>query len=207
MESDENAPGSAVYQLRVVLHGISPLIWRRLVVPGATTLADLHEILQAAFGWEDTHLHRFTVHGVDYGSTGVVSHTAAVSLAGFALRAGERFTYEYDLFAVWLHDLRVEAVLAAEPSQVYPRCTGGRRDAPPEGAGGPWAFMEAEQRRVPALVRTARIMGYLLDTGPEAHLSDYRDEVEELAELYPLICSWPEPFDRRAVNRRLVALD
>jgi len=45
-----------VYQLRVVLRGISPLIWRRLLVRSDSTVADLHSTLQTAFGWSDDHL-------------------------------------------------------------------------------------------------------------------------------------------------------
>ena len=33
-----------VYQLRVVIAGISPLIWRRLLVPAQTTIAELHTV-------------------------------------------------------------------------------------------------------------------------------------------------------------------
>jgi len=58
--------GEQVYCLRVVVAGISPLIWRQLDVAGPTTLAELHRILQAAFGWSGEHLHCFTVRGVDY---------------------------------------------------------------------------------------------------------------------------------------------
>ncbi len=57
-----------VYRLRVILSGISPMIWRQLEVPATLTLADLHEVLQTAFGWSGERLHRFTVHGRDYGS-------------------------------------------------------------------------------------------------------------------------------------------
>jgi Plasmid pRiA4b ORF-3-like protein len=35
------------------------LIWWRLLVPGQTTIAQLHTILQTAFGWDGEHLHRF----------------------------------------------------------------------------------------------------------------------------------------------------
>ncbi len=35
-----------VYQLRVVLAGISPIVWRRLLVPAETSVADLHAIMQ-----------------------------------------------------------------------------------------------------------------------------------------------------------------
>jgi hypothetical protein len=37
-----------VYQLRVVLAGISQMVWRRLMVPAETSIAGPHEILQTA---------------------------------------------------------------------------------------------------------------------------------------------------------------
>ena len=43
--------GQEVLQLRAVLRSISPLIWRRLLVRGDTSVARLHQILQIAFGW------------------------------------------------------------------------------------------------------------------------------------------------------------
>ena len=61
------APLPSVYRLRVVVRGVSPLIWRRLLVPADTTIAGLHAVLQVAFGWTGTHLHRFVVQGREYG--------------------------------------------------------------------------------------------------------------------------------------------
>jgi hypothetical protein len=40
----------AIYQLRVVLCGVSPLVWRRLLVVSTTSIAELHEILPARSG-------------------------------------------------------------------------------------------------------------------------------------------------------------
>jgi hypothetical protein len=40
-----------IYRLKVVLLGISPMIWRRLLVSGECTITDLHYILQIAMGW------------------------------------------------------------------------------------------------------------------------------------------------------------
>jgi hypothetical protein len=37
-----------ILQLRAVLRGISPVIWRRLLVSSDTSIAQLHEVLQAA---------------------------------------------------------------------------------------------------------------------------------------------------------------
>ena len=51
----------AIYQLRVVPCGVSPLVWRRLLVASETSLVELHEILQIAFDWSGQHLHRFLI--------------------------------------------------------------------------------------------------------------------------------------------------
>ena len=58
----------SVYQLRIVLRGISPLIWRRVLVLSETTLAHLHTLLQILFAWSDEHLHSFHIYGKEYGS-------------------------------------------------------------------------------------------------------------------------------------------
>lgn len=58
---------TVIYQLKVLLLGVSPMIWRRLLVCGDTTIADLHFIVQITMGWSDIHLHRFNIHGKDYG--------------------------------------------------------------------------------------------------------------------------------------------
>jgi hypothetical protein len=107
------------YQLRVVLRGVSPLVWRRLLVRAGSSVAELHEVLQVAFGWDGDYLHRFVIHGCEYGisyagSEGFRDDARVVPLARFGFRVGERFTYEYDFFAAWVHDIRVEAIRAAE---------------------------------------------------------------------------------------------
>ncbi len=127
METDREP---VIYQLRIVLEGISPLIWRRLIVPGDYSIADLHFILQIAFDWDDWNLHRFFIHGKDYG----VYHPGGMSfsddphqvkLADFKFRKGEKFLYEYDYFNGWKHLLRIEDILSVNPQKTYPLCTGG----------------------------------------------------------------------------------
>jgi hypothetical protein len=34
-------------------------MWRQLEIRGSLALDQVHQVLQAAFGWEDAHLHRF----------------------------------------------------------------------------------------------------------------------------------------------------
>ena len=94
-------PDPVIYQLKVVLQGISPMIWRRLLVCGDNTIADLHYINQIAMGWSDDHLHQFRIHGKRYGiyRTGGISFSDdpnTVRLKDLGLRIKERFFYEYD---------------------------------------------------------------------------------------------------------------
>jgi Plasmid pRiA4b ORF-3-like protein len=50
-----------IYQIKITLLGTKPPIWRRLLVPADLTLAQLHNVLQIAIGWEDGHMHEFRV--------------------------------------------------------------------------------------------------------------------------------------------------
>jgi Plasmid pRiA4b ORF-3-like protein len=108
-------PPGSIYRLRVVLAGISPMIWRQVEVPDSITIAGLHEVLQVAFGWSGEHLHRFTVHGKEYGicyEGGMIfdDDPYQVRLVDLGLRERERFAYAYGFFAnleCWRHDLRI----------------------------------------------------------------------------------------------------
>jgi len=82
------------YQLHIWIRQISPMIGRRLLVRSDSTLADLHAVIQIAFGWTDTHLHRFRIHGRDYGVSRIggptFAHDAhAVRLDSFQFRRNE----------------------------------------------------------------------------------------------------------------------
>ncbi len=57
----EAAAAPAIYQVKITLSEIAPAIWRRLLVPANTSLARLHDIIQAAFGWLNYHLHQYIV--------------------------------------------------------------------------------------------------------------------------------------------------
>jgi hypothetical protein len=194
---------SVVYELRVVLRGISLLIWRRLLVRSDSTIADLHYTLQLAMGWTDTHLHCFHIHGKDYG----VGHSGgmsfaddprAVRLATFQFRVRERFRYEYDFHDNWQHDLRIERILPVESGRLYPVCTGGKRAAPPEDCGAPQAFFE-RLRAVPgeAHDRLAQLAEDIRAGGLDA-VQDQLDALEDLQDWLTL-----DRFDRRAANARL----
>ncbi|GGN39945.1 hypothetical protein FHR83_006610 [Actinoplanes campanulatus] len=184
-KSDGPAP---VFQLKVGLRDAKPPIWRRLEVPADTGLADLHTIIQVAFDWDDSHLHAFET---GYGTFGVadpeLDHQAErpVTLEQVAAGAGGRIRYTYDFGDGWEHDILVEKVLE-RGSETYPRCTGGRRAAPPDDCGGIWGYQ--------------RLVEILADPAHPAHAEmrewlglDHADEFQ------------PARFDAAEVSRSLAA--
>ena len=52
------ADGPAIFQVKIALLDIEPAIWRRVLAPAETTLEQLHEVIQAASGWWNYHLHQ-----------------------------------------------------------------------------------------------------------------------------------------------------
>jgi hypothetical protein len=89
-----------------------------------------------------------------------------VQLADLGLRVRERFLYEYDFTDGWQRDVRVEAIWESDPRRCHPLCLDGRRAAPPEDCGGPWAFLGLRQRHSVVTVtrRLAELLGDVLDT-------------------------------------------
>ena len=56
----------SIHQLKITLRQVSPPVWRRIQVPSNASLGELHVILQMAMGWDDGHLHVFSVRGATY---------------------------------------------------------------------------------------------------------------------------------------------
>jgi hypothetical protein len=113
-------PEPVVYQLRVVLRGVSPLIWRRLLLRSDSTIADLHATLQTVLAWSSEHLHRFVIQGRVYGAEGC-GDPRRIRLVDLRLRVSERFLYEYDFIDGWQHDVRVEGDPVARAGTPLPR--------------------------------------------------------------------------------------
>lgn len=194
MKLSPTPPLPTIYQLRIVLRGVSPLVWRRLLVPCHTSLAHLHDILQIAFAWSGEHLYDFH------------------PLRDVRWQCGERFRYVYNYFADWACDIRLEAILPCDPTRVYPICIGGQRAAPPEECAGTWGYMERlDQHRSPpidAMLVVANAIKVMLEVDPHISvrealgaLDDLRDAVDRL-EAYQAF--QPDHFDRGDINRQLL---
>jgi hypothetical protein len=135
------AGSEAVLQIKLWLIGISPMVWRRVLVLAAFTLRELHGVIQVAMGWEGIHLFQFCLRAVRYGSSDLSASSPDVTLAALRLRMGVRFIYEYDLNISWRHEVRIEDRLAPEAGKTYPICAAGDGACPPEDCGGPDAFV------------------------------------------------------------------
>lgn len=113
------------YFIKMVLWGISPMIWRRFQIPGNTSLADFHHIIQIAYGWDNEYLHQFHIYGKDYGIgyIGGISFSDdahKVYIDDFEFDANDKFTYEYNFFEHWFVDVRIEDIRdKLTPAPVY----------------------------------------------------------------------------------------
>lgn len=141
------------YRVRVDLNGARPPLWRRLDLASDLFLDQMHEILQAAFGWTDSHLHQFgsgpghydpgTEHylcpfQVGEGDAGVPEED--VRLDEVLTEPGDKLFYDYDFGDGWQHTIKLEAILPRASSAPRAVCITGRRDGPPEDCGGVGAY-------------------------------------------------------------------
>src|ERR1035441_4737820 len=139
-----DAPGGEAYRIHVWIRQISPMIWRRLLVGSDSSIADLHHTLQIAFGWSDSHLHRFHIHGRDYGigkigGIGFSTDAKQVRLADFRFVSTNDSGANTTSATPGSTKCKSSNVCrwTVQAFSVYPRCIGGRRQAPPEDCGGP----------------------------------------------------------------------
>lgn len=136
-----------IYQIKVTLKDTHPPIWRRIQTASNTTLLKLHDILQIVMGWDDYHLHMFTIDGLIYGDPADdefgdfgTEDESRFRLNQVISREGQQFTYEYDFGDSWDHLLLVEKILPPQEGVRYPICTKGKRSCPPEDVGGVWGY-------------------------------------------------------------------
>jgi hypothetical protein len=147
-----------VYQLKIILLDTRPPIWRRIQIEDCT-LDKLHEHIQTAMGWTNSHLHHFRIGEQLYGDPLLMQEnfedmgyedSTATLLSDILPKGGKRFRfrYEYDFGDSWDHEVLFEKCVEAERGQRYPLCVEGERACPPEDVGGVWGyadFVEAVQ--------------------------------------------------------------
>jgi hypothetical protein len=125
-------------RLRVTLLGVEPTVIRVIDVPAVSTLPELHEQLQAAVGWTDSHLHQFVTDEALYGVPDLDAMEDERDETGVLLRdLPARFSYLYDFGDGWDHTIEV---IGRGDDQ--PGCRYGEGMCPPEDVGGVSGYAE-----------------------------------------------------------------
>ena len=145
MAAKAKALSDRVYQLKITLRGSKPPIWRRVIVPATFHLYKLHQVIQAAMGWDDSHLHQFIIGDEYYSIPSPDDWEPVIDERRYALTRiapyeNMKFVYEYDFGDSWEHIVLVEKILPAEAGRQYPICIKGKRACPPEDVGGVWGY-------------------------------------------------------------------
>ena len=148
--ADDVEPTSSIstvpaYVLKITLEDTAPPVWRRVIVLGDTSLADLHKIIQSSVGWSNTHLHQFRDRVETYAPpseylAGEHLDYTHLTVADVLATDGAVIYYDYDFGDNWSHRVEVERIQESIKDQRYPICTGGRRACPPEDVGGSWGY-------------------------------------------------------------------
>ena len=132
---------------------------RRLIVPTFFTFAELHQVIQTVYCWQDYHLHEFVLSQDEDGRPTEIIVPRADELEvkeNYRLEADVRLsevfcadrldrngviTYLYDFGDGWEHFIRCERIIE-DYNENYAQCIYMEGDAPPEDVGGPGGFQD-----------------------------------------------------------------
>lgn len=189
----------SLYQVKITLRGSKPPIWRRVLVPDDFTMERFHRVIQAAMGWENSHLHEFETSkaryvmmemqedfdiGFGFGPTKDVVDELKATLKQALPKQGASMEYIYDFGDSWEHIILLERVLPAEGGTEYPVCVKGKGACPPDDSGGIWGY-EA-----------------MLEALRNPKHPEHQHLVEWIGEDFD-----PEAFDLDEINERLKHLE
>ena len=143
---------NSIVELRVVLLGTKPSIYRTIQMSTNATFYHLHLVLQEAFDWYDAHLHAFMINGEEIGNNDIsefdddnVLDEHMITLKEKLHVEKQKFIYLYDFGDSWEHQITVAKLIEPKEGMFYPRCIRGARNTPPEDCGGIWGFEEFKE--------------------------------------------------------------
>jgi hypothetical protein len=150
MTSKTDMPGMPdIARLRVEIDEVTPAVIRRVEVPVAIRLDDLHFVLQIAIGWQNCHPFEFRagagsiarVWGLldrDNPESSLLSAETATLADLLAL--APTFAYDYVFGDDWRHTVALETIEASVADAVYPRLVSAQGRCPPADIGGPSGY-------------------------------------------------------------------
>ena len=138
-----------IARLRIILNDVEPMPMRHIEVPLKIRLDRLHEVIQAAMGWTDTHLYEFRVGDAGWGMPhpdgfydGPMDAKKMTLEKLLDQTATRTIQYVYDFGDDWDHSIRIERVGEATQGVTYPRLLKAAGACPPEDVGGAWGYEE-----------------------------------------------------------------
>ena len=185
-------PDQLPFQVTITLQDIEPAVWRRLLLPKSLYFAQLHEIIQAAFSWTDSHLHQFTVGGLIIGAPELdedgfqdrrIFEATEIFLSDLELYRlpDPKILYEYDFGDSWSHWIAFEGPVPAAAGTKYPLLLDGARSGPPEDCGGPNGYQN------------------LLEILGDPDHEEYRDSRRWVGRAFS-----PEAFDKDKIQKAIM---
>jgi len=143
-----------ILQLKVTLIATSPKVWRKILVPSEYSFFDLHVAIQEAMGWTDSHLHQFFTESpykrnskykqISLPSADIWDEPDDEFIDERKAKLSQHFKspkdtlfYEYDFGDSWMHEIKLEKILIANPKEKYPKLIDGENACPPEDCGAP----------------------------------------------------------------------
>ena len=178
-----------IARLKVTMDDVEPTVLRRLEVPLGMRLDRLHQVLQIAIGWTNSHLWEFRARGIGWGfidpdwPDGPLDARKATLLGVLEDTGAKSLKYLYDFGDGWEHTIRIERIDDPEPDALYPRLLAAKGRCPPEDIGGPWGYGE-----------------FL-----EAIADPEHDRHDEFTEWYPVDFN-PELVDTNWIDKELTKL-
>lgn len=143
-------------RFRVDLVLLETPVWRRFLVPASASFWDLHVAIQDVMGWDDKHLHQFTLDQVRTGERlrfGVPDDSQFHGVneilpgwehpvAGHCKADMPAMLYTYDFGDCWQHEVTMEGIVPNSENLNLPICLAGVGVCPPEDCGGPAAYLD-----------------------------------------------------------------
>ncbi|MDR2759006.1 MAG: plasmid pRiA4b ORF-3 family protein [Spirochaetaceae bacterium] len=113
-------------------------VWRRIIVPEASRLKDLHRIIQTLFGWTGNMAFRFIPGGnfLHRVSGETPAPNLESSITDLAVKGISELIYEYG--TRW--NIKIMLLSRIEGKGAPVRCSAGAGAAPPENIAGPARF-------------------------------------------------------------------
>ena len=175
-----------IYEIRVELLDLEPVVWRIILVPDDMPLVGLAAVIQGAVGWQASHMFGFEIAGKRYDikfDGDDLDDTKSIAMEGVivrdVLKPGVDAMFQYDFGDDWWHRLDVIAHREVAKGDKPPRCLGGERAGPPEDSGGPFGYLD------------------MLEAANDPGHPDHEDIREWLGDFDP------ERFDTKKANREI----